>query len=430
MLNDILDAYTQKESSILSWLDGLAPENERPIYSSVDIRHSGFKCAGIDTNLFPGGFNNLCTYSAEQAAKEFKKAILSKHPEAKHILIVCEEHTRNTWYLENVYTLTDIAELAGFKTTVATFMNAGFEHVESFIDVDTALNHQIRIYRLRPIIDAIQKKDSDIDCILLNNDLTDGIPEELMESETPVYPATSLGWHNRKKSTHFEYVNKISQDLCMRLSPSGDLDPWWISTLFETIPNVDINSDSDRERIMSSAETLFAQIQEKYTRYNIDATPYLFLKSDSGTYGMGVIPIFKPSDILNLNRKGRNKLNKGKGATPTNHYILQEGISTTAYVHDDPAEIVLYHIHNQLIGSFYRLNTEKKGTDNLNSRGMKFHRICSKAAENISIPTKGNVSYKPGIDCGIKITKKEEKLYTLLGKIAGVATYFEKENNT
>ena len=34
-------------------------EHTPPFYSSVDVRNAGFKLAPVDTNLFPGGFNNL-----------------------------------------------------------------------------------------------------------------------------------------------------------------------------------------------------------------------------------------------------------------------------------------------------------------------------------------------------------------------------------
>ncbi len=34
-------------------------EHMPPFYCSVDLRNSGFKLAPVDTNLFPGGFNNL-----------------------------------------------------------------------------------------------------------------------------------------------------------------------------------------------------------------------------------------------------------------------------------------------------------------------------------------------------------------------------------
>ena len=36
------------------WMDHAAP-----FYASVDLRNAGFKLAPVDTNLFPGGFNNL-----------------------------------------------------------------------------------------------------------------------------------------------------------------------------------------------------------------------------------------------------------------------------------------------------------------------------------------------------------------------------------
>src|SRR4051812_37323899 len=51
----ILGAATEIEH----WLRGQWQEHESPFYCSVDLRNSGFKIAPVDTNLFPGGFNNL-----------------------------------------------------------------------------------------------------------------------------------------------------------------------------------------------------------------------------------------------------------------------------------------------------------------------------------------------------------------------------------
>ena len=45
--------------TIEHWLRGKWREHTVPFYSSVDLRNSGFKLAPVDTNLFPGGFNNL-----------------------------------------------------------------------------------------------------------------------------------------------------------------------------------------------------------------------------------------------------------------------------------------------------------------------------------------------------------------------------------
>lgn len=38
----------------LEWM-----EHTPPLYTSVDVRNAGFKLAPVDTNLFPGGWNNL-----------------------------------------------------------------------------------------------------------------------------------------------------------------------------------------------------------------------------------------------------------------------------------------------------------------------------------------------------------------------------------
>ena len=85
--------------------------------------------------------------------------------------------------------------MPGFQTTIATFMSAkDLEELSSdCLTLTTALDHQVTIQRLRPIIDAIKLGQSEIDLIILNNDLTSGIPDELIESELPIYlPFTRL----------------------------------------------------------------------------------------------------------------------------------------------------------------------------------------------------------------------------------------------
>src|ERR1700692_4843959 len=51
----ILDATP----SIERWCRLEWQEHTPPFYCSVDLRNAGFKLAPVDTNLFPGGFNNL-----------------------------------------------------------------------------------------------------------------------------------------------------------------------------------------------------------------------------------------------------------------------------------------------------------------------------------------------------------------------------------
>jgi len=52
--------------------------------------------------------------------------------------------------------------------------------------------------------------------------------------------------------------------------------------------------------------------------------------------------------------------------------LVQEGVYTHETINDAVAEPVVYMMHNQVIGGFYRVHTGKEATDNLNSPGMHF----------------------------------------------------------
>src|SRR6185295_15013154 len=85
----VLDASTAIEHWFrLRWLS-----HEPPFYCSVDLRNSGFKLAPVDTNLFPGGFNNLGAAFVPLAVQAATAAIGKICPEAKRLLLVPENHT-------------------------------------------------------------------------------------------------------------------------------------------------------------------------------------------------------------------------------------------------------------------------------------------------------------------------------------------------
>ncbi len=75
-----------------------------------DLRNARFKLAPVDTNLFPGGFNNLSQevlpLAVQAAMASIEKMIC---PDAKNLLVIPERHTRNAYYLENVARLVLIA---------------------------------------------------------------------------------------------------------------------------------------------------------------------------------------------------------------------------------------------------------------------------------------------------------------------------------
>ena len=69
----ILDATP----SIERWFRLEWQEHTPPFYCSVDLRNAGFKLAPVDTNLFPGGFNNLAPEMLPLAVQAAMAAISS-----------------------------------------------------------------------------------------------------------------------------------------------------------------------------------------------------------------------------------------------------------------------------------------------------------------------------------------------------------------
>jgi glutamate--cysteine ligase len=404
-----IEAVRTHQDKINQWLSGHEKVNELPLYSSMDIRNGGFKMAVVDTNLFPAGFNNLCEHGIEDSIQWVRQAILNRKKDCQNILIVAEEHTRNKWYLENIRILTHIIRSAGFNVKIATFLSIqpAFCQDPEYVELTTAEGHPIRIHCFSKILNKFKEGREVYDLIILNNDLTNGIPDILKESGIGIYPSLSAGWHSRLKSHHFKYTKLLMDEF----SQIVDLDPWFFSSLYRVVNRVNINEEADRTKLMDACSSLLDQIRQKYKEHAIDEKPYVILKSDSGTYGMGVMPIEDPRDILLLNRKKRNNLYKGKNARVINRFLLQEGIPTIHNINNEASEVCIYQIENNLVGGFYRSNTLKGQRDNLNSKGMAFQKICPH-------------SQKYG-QCGVHHDINIFDLYRILARIAAVAAHRE-----
>ena len=58
-INELEQRILESLPAIARWFRLEWMEHTPPFYTSVDVRNAGFKLAPVDTNLFPGGFNNL-----------------------------------------------------------------------------------------------------------------------------------------------------------------------------------------------------------------------------------------------------------------------------------------------------------------------------------------------------------------------------------
>lgn len=405
----LIDRIRSRQEDIHSWLESLEGANELPLYSSVDIRDAGFKSAVVDTNIFPGGFNNLCEHGLKDAVGFMREAILKRVPHCKSILVIAEEHTRNAWYLENIRILRDIIQRAGFEIKLATFLTVqpDFCSQAKSVELLTASGSSVHMHCFKHILEEYKAGREHYCLIILNNDLTTGIPDVLQQSAVPIYPSALAGWHSRLKSHHFSHTEDLMKEFCAFV----DLDPWLLTCLYSSADELNINEPKSRLQLTDMTSDLLKQIQLKYNEHGIKEKPYVVLKSDSGTYGMGVLAIEDAADIQNLNNRNRNKLNKGKSSQLISRFIIQEGVPTIYSVDDKVSEIVFYQIENHQIGGFYRSHSGKSHRDNLNAAGMEFHKICPHED-------------KYGL-CGIHANWTMFDVFRILARIAGIAAHRE-----
>src|SRR6478609_11218704 len=139
-----------------------------PFYASVDLRNAGFKLAPVDTNLFPGGFNNLNPEFLSLCVQAAMSAVEKICPDARRLLVIPENHTRNTFYLRNVAALTNILRHAGLEVRIGSISPEITEptYLETH-DGGSILLEPVQRKGNRLVLDNF-----DSCAILLNNDLS------------------------------------------------------------------------------------------------------------------------------------------------------------------------------------------------------------------------------------------------------------------
>ena len=387
---------------IEAWFRNQWVKYPAPFYSSIDIRNSGYKIAPIDTNLFPAGFNNLdkdlefLYISAAQHAFERLSPNLTK------ILIISENHTRNKFYNSSIDALCNILCKSGYEVKVATLLN-----METGDGLNPLLTQEANSLRYDNFIP---------DAILLNNDLSSGIPDILNNINQPILPDKNLGWTNRSKTIHFEYYSNVVNNFSHML----EIDSWLLEPLFRNCGEIDFKTKQGEDCLIHHASRLFELIKNKYDQYKITEEPYIMIKADSGTYGMGIMQVKNIKELTNLNRKQRTKMSKTKGGNKLDRVILQEGIYSNENMKqaNQVAEPVIYAFGSNLVGGFYRLHEDKNNSENLNSPGMTFHPIpfkdaCISPNSNESIFSDTNKFYIYGVIARLAILAAAKELYNV-----------------
>ena len=395
-LYEIESHILSAHASIETWFRTQWRLTPAPFYASVDLRNAGFKLAPVDTNLFPAGFNNLSKASIPLCIQAMQAAIEQLEPTAVRILLIPENHTRNLFYLENIASLRDIIDQAGYEVRIGSMI----EGLTGPKDIQLPSG---RAVCLEPLIRQDNRTgvgDFFPCCILLNNDLAGGRPAILEDLDQNIIPPLNLGWSNRLKSSHFARYNEVADEFSGRI----DIDSWLINPMFRNCGEINFMNREGEDCLSRHVDTLLTSIQAKYDQYGVSSRPFIIIKADAGTYGMAVMTVHSADEVKDLNRKQRTRMSTTKEGQQVSQVILQEGVYTNEAwgSRNAVAEPVIYLIDHFVVGGAYRIHDTRGANENLNMPGMRFEplpflRSCNTPDNRLAPDAEPNRFYAYGV---------------------------------
>ena len=409
-INELEQRILDSMPAIERWFRLEWMEHTPPFYCSVDIRNAGFKLAPVDTNLFPGGWNNLTDEMLPLAVQAAMAAIEKICPEARNLLIIPENHTRNTHYLASVLQLKRIFSMAGLNVRIGSIS----PEIKKTLSITLPLGDEIK---LEPVIRTKRRlglKDFDPCTILLNNDLSTGVPgiiEELYEQY--LLPPLHAGWNVRRKSRHFQSYEEVSK----RFGKLLGIDPWLINPIFGRVENIDFAEGTGMDALADQVDVILSKVRRKYKEYGIKEKPFAVVKADNGTYGMGVMTVRDAKELAALPRKSRNKMGVIKDGQTVHDVIVQEGVLTYERMHNAVAEPVVYMMDRYVVGGFYRMHPERGEDENLNAPGAGYVPLAFQQSNHLP-----QASARPGASAPNRFY-----MYGVIARLAMLAASYELE---
>jgi glutamate--cysteine ligase len=409
-INELEQRILDSMPAIERWFRLEWMEHTPVFYSSVDVRNAGYKLAPVDTNLYPAGWNNLSNAMLPLAVQAAMVAIEKICPEAKNLLLVPDNHAdkaQNTFYLSSIAQLRRIFHMAGLNVRIGS------------IDPDVKQNTTVALPNgesivLEPVIRTTRRlglKDFDPCTILMNNELSKGLPGILEElHEQFVLPPLHASGSIRRKSTHY----RSYEDVCKRFGKLLGIDPWLINPMFQTCDGVDLTLPTGRDSLAAHVDALLAKIKKKYKEYGINEKPFVVVKTDHGT--VSEEHRSAGSAVMMLRHSSELKDRKDLGFF-TGDLVVQEGVLTKERMNDAVAEPVVYMMDRYVVGGFYRVHADRGMDENLCSPGSRYVPLAF--ADGAELPTPG---VKPGASAPNRFY-----MYGVIARLAMLAASYELE---
>ncbi len=359
----------KKLKEVEAWFESKRNQYQIPIYSSYDIRDSGFKVTNVDANIYPAGFNNICP-TDQVHAPELMRHYIDRHygKSVQKILLLTEEHTNNPYYWSNIAALKNIMTAAELKVQVAIPRVKGSGAVE----MQTASGEKLSVCPAYFENQRITACDYESDLIVSNNDFSEYYAEWGSDILSPMNPPRELGWYQRRKSNYFKFYNEIATEFAELI----EIEPWTLTVETELFAKFDLADDLSKELLAKKVDEMISRVRDQYKKHNLPGEPFVFIKNNSGTYGLGVVKVVSADEVRSLNYKSRKKMKAAKGGRDVEEVIVQEGVPSITRAEGVTAEPAIYLIGCKLAGGFLRTHADKDETESLNSPGAIYKRLC------------------------------------------------------
>ncbi|WP_028102384.1 glutamate--cysteine ligase [Pseudoduganella violaceinigra] len=385
-LLDLEEKIIAATPAIERWFRLEWQEHTPPFYASVDLRNAGYKLAPVDTNLFPGGFHYLANEMLPLSVQAAMAAIDKYCPDARNLLLIPEIKPRHPTYFQGVARLMQIFRQTGLHVRLGSLDPSVTQPTPLALPDGNML--VVEPLLRSPNGRRLGLKDFDPCTILLNNDLSAGIPEILANlHEQSLLPPLHAGWALRRKSNHFNAYDEVAKKFGKLIG----VDPWMVNPFHAKCGAVDLATGEGQECLASSVDAVLAKIRKKYKEYGIKEKPFVIIKPDAGTYGKGIITIRDAAELKELSDEQRARMTVIKDGKAVTDLNIQEGVPTFESIKEAFAEPVVYMIDRYVVGGFYRVHGEKGPDQNLNAPGSQFVPLAF--AQQHAVP---DVKAKPG----------------------------------
>lgn len=390
-------------NEVNQWIDQEQAKLPQPLTSSVDVRESKTKFAPVDHNMYPAGFNNICSKDLLHCADRFKEAFAT-FGQVKRVGLLPESHTKNKFYLDHLYKLKSTIEMAEVEVTIFSpdaelFKDFGGPTAE----LESHSGHTLMIHQGKieegKFVSVHPERKFDFDVILLNHDQSNPLPVDWKTIATPVLPSPFVGWYRRQKNHHFKHY----RDVANTFAKNFDINPDLIQAHFVAVENIDFNTKEGLDDLATEVDKLLGTLPTGSS---------VFVKASQGTYGMGISVVSSGEEIRSMNRKVRNKMDVGKNNLKFTSVLVQEGVETIVKYDDAPAEVTIYLVNGRSSGGFMRTNPLKGTQANLNSQGMIYQKLCLSDVKQ---------------DCDHKI---KEAVYSVIARLSVLAASHEMKDLT